>query len=341
MIMQPALKKLLHSTIIPFANRLGAHRLSASSPKLWVLMYHRVLPKNDSRFELEEPGMVVTPETFAMHMSEVKRHFDVISLPEWINLKQQSLPLPRKACVITFDDGWADNYDHAFPVMQAEKIPVTVFAVAEKIGTNFQFWPNIIMALLMGNPSALSEMQKHPLFTKLSQILPKPLKSIDREYVAAYISQLKQFSDSEIFTALYDIQWRSLLNVAMPNALMSWEQLMNMQQSGLITIGSHTCNHKRLTVALSEEELVHEIIASKKIIETQLSSKVDLFCFPNGDYCPRALELVKDNYLAAVTTQKGIVNANSRTNYELTRIGVHEEISHSRQLFGARLAGWL
>jgi peptidoglycan/xylan/chitin deacetylase (PgdA/CDA1 family) len=339
--MKPALKQLLKSTAATFAHRLGAHRQSSSSPKLWILMYHRILPQNDKRFELEEPGMVVTPDTFAMHMNEVKRHFDVISLPEWVSLKQQNLPLPRKACAITFDDGWADNYEHAFPVIQAEKIPTTVFAVAEKIGTNFQFWPNIVMALLMGNPLALSEMQQHPLFAKLSQILPNPLKPIDREYVAAYIFQLKQFSDSEIFTALYDIQWRSLLNIAMPNALMSWEQLMKMQQSGLVTIGSHTCSHKRLTDALSEEELVHEVIVSKKIIETQLSSKVDLFCFPNGDYCSRALELVKENYIAAVTTQKGIVTANTRSNYELTRIGVHEEISNSRRLFGARLAGWL
>ncbi|MES2822428.1 MAG: polysaccharide deacetylase family protein [Pseudomonadota bacterium] len=339
--MKPALKQLLKSTAATFAHRLGAHRRSSSSPKLWILMYHRILPQNDKRFELEEPGMVVTPATFAMHMNEVKRHFDVISLPEWVSLKQQNLPLPRKACAITFDDGWADNYEHAFPIIQAEKIPATVFAVAEKIGTNFQFWPNIVMALLMSNSSALHEMQQHPLFAKLSQILPKPLKPIDREYVATYIFQLKQFSDTEIFIALYDIQWRSLLNIAIPNALMTWEQLIKMQQSGLVSIGSHTCNHKRLTDALSEDELVHEVIASKKIIETQLSSKVDLFCFPNGDYCSKALELVKENYLAAVTTQKGIVTANSLSNYELTRIGVHEEISNSRRLFGARLAGWL
>ncbi len=339
--MKPALKQLLKTTAATFANRLGAHRQSSSTPKLWILMYHRILPKQDRRFALEEPGMVVTPDTFAMHMNEVKRHFDVISLPEWVRLKQQNLPLPRKACAITFDDGWADNYEYAFPIIQAEKIPATIFAVAEKIGTDFQFWPNIIMALLLSNPSALSAMQKHPLFAKLAQMSPIPSKLIDREYVAVYISQLKQFSDSEIFTALYDIEWRALLNVAMPNALMSWEQLIMMQQSGLVTIGSHTCNHKRLTVAVSDEELVHEIALSKTIIETRLSSVVDLFCFPNGDYSPRALELVGNNYLAAVTTKKGIVTANTCSNYELTRIGVHEEVSNSRRLFGARLAGWL
>ena len=340
-MMKPALKQLLKSSLATLANRLGAHRQSVSTPKLWILMYHRILPKNDKRFALEEPGMVVTPETFSMHISEVKRHFDIISLPEWVKLKQQNLPLPRKACAITFDDGWADNYEYAFPIIQAEKIPVTVFVVAEKIGTDFQFWPNIIMALLMSNVSALSAMQNHPLFAKVTQKSPTLSAPIDREYVAAYIAQLKQFSDSEIFTALYDIKWRTLLNVAMPNALMSWEQLLTMQQSGLVAIGSHTCNHKRLMTALSDEELAHEIIASKTIIETQLSSTVDLFCFPNGDYSPPALELVKNNYLAAVTTKKGIVTASSCSNYELTRIGIHEEVSHSRRMFGARLAAWL
>jgi len=303
-------------------------------------MYHRVLPASDKRFALEEPGMIVTPETFAMHMRELKRHFDVMDLGEWVKLKQQNLPLPRKACAITFDDGWADNYEYAFPILKAEKIPATLFAVAEKIGTDFQFWPNIITALLF-TEGAHNAMQRHPLFAQVFKQHAIPAKVVDREYAAAYIGHLKQFSDQAIFTALTDIAWRSLLAVELANALMSWEQLITMKQSGLVNIGSHTCNHKRLTSSLSEDELRHEIIQSKIIIENRLSSTVDLFCFPNGDYSPQALELVQQTYAAAVTTQRGIVKANSCNNHELTRVGMHDEISNSRKLLGARLSGWL
>lgn len=338
--MKPQLKRFFKSAASTLAACAGPHRQPSPAAKLWVLMYHRVLPKGDQRFALEEPGMLVTPETFAMHMREIKRHFDVIDLPEWVKLKQQNLPVPRKACAITFDDGWADNYEYAFPILKAEKVPATLFAVAEKIGTDFQFWPNIITALLFNADARLS-LQKHSLFAQIFTLQPVRSTFVDREYAAAYIAKLKQFSDRAIFAALEDIAWRSLLAPGSSNALMSWEQLTAMQQSGLVSIGSHTCNHKRLTDALSEDEMQHEIIESKTIIENRLSSTVDLFCFPNGDYSSRALELVQQTYAAAVTTQRGIVKANACNLHELTRVGVHDEISYTPRLFSARLSGWI
>ncbi len=76
-------------------------------------------------------------------------------------------------------------------------------------------------------------------------------------------------------------------------------------------------------------------------MEQQLAAPINLFCFPNGDYNDETLELVQDTYCAAVTTKQGIVDAERCRIHELTRIGIHEEISNSRQLFGARLSGWL
>lgn len=339
--MKKAAKQLLKSAAVSLASYAGPHRQGAQKPKLWVLMYHRVLPMSDRRFKLEEPGMIVTPETFALHLREIKRHFDVIDLADWVKLKQNNLPLPKKACAITFDDGWADNYEYALPILQAEKVPATLFAVAEKIGTDFQFWPNIIMALLLGNTEIPQAMQRDPLFSKIFQALPVKATLIGREYAAAYISQLKQFSDYDIFNALNAINWRSLLDEALPNALMSWGQLITMKESGWVNVGSHTCSHKRLTAALSDQELIHEITESKKMLENKLSSNVDLFCFPNGDYNPRALELVQQNYTAAVTTKRGIIEADNCAIHELTRIGIHDEVSNSKKLFGSRLSGWL
>jgi len=337
--MKTQLKRLLKTTAVRFASRFGAHTRAQTEPKLWVLMYHRVLPKHDFRYNLEEPGMIVTPDTFSMHIQEINRHFDVISLNEWVKLKQQGLPLPAKACAVTFDDGWADNYEYAFPILKATKTPATLFAVAEKIGTDFQFWPNIVLALLLNDLRA--KMDLHPLFAKVTGLMAELHTSINREYAAAYIAQLKGYSDSDIFSALSEINSAELLAGKLPHALMSWEQLTEMQTSGLVDIGSHTCNHKRLSTTLSNDELHHEIRDSKLLLEEKLASPIDLFCFPNGDYNNEVLNLVKNNYLAAVTTKRGIVTANSSLNHELTRIGLHEEVSHSRQLFGARLSGWL
>jgi peptidoglycan/xylan/chitin deacetylase (PgdA/CDA1 family) len=332
------IKPLFKAAAAGFADKFGPHRSHQANPKLWVLMYHRILPREDVRFNLEEPGMIVTPDTFSMHMQEIKRHFDVISLSEWINLKQQDLPLPEKACTITFDDGWADNFEYALPILKSTDTPATLFAVAEKIGTDFQFWPNSILALLLNGFA--DEMNRHPLFAKVSEALSEH-KTLDREYAAAYIYRLKSFSDEAIFSALQDIESTKLLEGKLPKALMSWEQLHAMRSSGLTVIGSHTCSHKRLTVDLDAKQMQYEIENSRKILEQQLNTQVDLFCFPNGDYNQAALHLVQDTYKAAVTTRRGINDAQACTAHELTRIGIHEEISSSPRLFGARLSGWL
>ena len=337
--MKSQLKRVLKATVVSIANRFGAHKRTQAESKLWILMYHRILPKQDFRYNLEEPGMIVTPDTFAMHMQEIKRHFDVVSLNEWVKLKQQGLPLPAKACAVTFDDGWADNYDYAFPILKATNTPATLFAVAERIGTDFQFWPNIILALLLNDLRA--ELDRHQLFAKVTTLLATSHTIINREYAAAYIAQLKSYSDNDIFSALAEINSSNLLAGKLPHALMSWEQLIEMRDSGLVEIGSHTCNHKRLSASLSSDQLEHEIKDSKLLLEEKLVSPITLFCFPNGDYNRETLELVKNNYVAAVTTKRGIVSASSSLNHELTRIGLHEEVSHSRQLLGARLSGWL
>lgn len=329
-------KRLLKSTATSIASRYGMHHRALDQPHLWVLMYHRILPENDPRFITEEPGMVVTPDTFDMHLREAKKIFDIVSLKEWVAHKQAGNKLPRKACVITFDDGWLDNYQFALPILKQHQVPATLFAVAEKIGTDFQFWPNIVLWLLFNN--RLAAMQSHALF---GNCITEKNPAINREFAASCIARLKQFSDKEIFSALAEInQGNHLLN-DMPRALMNWDELKSMQASGLVDIGSHTCSHKRLTDRLTVTELEYEINNSKTILENQLDQKIDLFCFPNGDYNQTALELVKASYTAAVTTQKGIVSNNNFSLHELKRIGLHEQVSSTPREFGARLSGMM
>lgn len=336
--MKHSLKRIIKPAAISFASQFGPHN-RPQQDTLWVLMYHRILPRCDSRFLQEEPGMLVTPDSFAMHLKEIKRHFDVMFLSDWVKAKAKGEKLPAKACTITFDDGWLDNFEYALPALKAEAMPATLFAVADKIGTDFQFWPNIISILLLNN--AGTKLAEHPLFERFADDLRTANKHSSRDHIAHIIHQLKQLSDETIFSTLKDIEWQSLCPPELPPALMNWEQLKIMQDSGLVEIGSHTCSHRRLTNALPTEDLRHEIVTSKQILQEKLCKPIDLFCFPNGDYNSEALELVKANYMAAVTTRRGINRPENFNIHELTRIGVHDEVSHTSRLFRARLSGWM
>lgn len=330
------IKRFAKSTLSRLAYHYGQHRRYNHEPQLWILMYHRVLPIDDPRYQSEEPGMVVTPETFEMHLQEIKRYFTIMRLQDWVDAKATEQKLPPKTCVVTFDDGWLDNFEFALPLLKKHQVPATLFAVAEKIDTSFQFWPNLVMWLLFNGGSTL--LQQDPL---LGKAYPENKRIIDREFAAEYIGKLKAFSDQAIFSALDSIKSKTNLLDSAPRALMNWDELKQMRSSGWVDIGSHTCNHKRLTHHLDTQDLQHEIVESKQLLEAKLSQKINLFCFPNGDYNQAALDIVKSTYRAAVTTQKGIVSNNNFSLHELKRIGLHQEVSSTKRDFGARLSGMM
>lgn len=317
-----------------FAARCGPHRMGSQEPQLWILMYHRILPKTDPRYALEEPGMIVEPETFKLQLQQLKRLFTIVDLNEWLEAKTSNSELPSRACAITFDDGWLDNYEYAFPILKQENIRATLFAVSDMIGTNRQFWPNQLSHLLQNDPNDLMEMDW------LRPYLISGEPPSNRESLARIINELKHFPDNQLSDWLDSAQNLFTQQQTKP-ALMNWEQLREMADSGLVTVGSHTCNHFRLREDLPLEVLEAELSESKKKLEAELSREISLFCYPNGDLCEAALKRITEIYKAAVTTQTGINSSSEFNPYQLSRIGIHEDRSNSPRKFQSRLSTWL
>ena len=73
------------------------------------------------------------------NFSYLKRHYNIISLNDYLSAVKNGTPLPHKAIVITFDDGHISNYD-MLPVIKRLQIPVTIFLCSDIVGTLKHFW---------------------------------------------------------------------------------------------------------------------------------------------------------------------------------------------------------
>lgn len=299
-------------------------------------MYHRVITNETAQADNEEPGMYVTPETFARHMQWLQQLMPIMRLSEWFETPTEQLP--RRAAVVTFDDGWHDNYHNALPILQQHQIPATVFLVSHHIGTNRAFWPNRL-ALVLDRLAGLEDWPTSTNWLNLENN-PESRKSLrDNEFKSRVIGALKPQADTAIIEKLEVLESDLGMASGETRSLLNWDEVKTMQASGLIDFGSHTCHHIRLNDNISPELIEQEITESIHKIESHTHRTPETFCFPNGDRSSFADKVVADNFSIAVTTKKGINESGCRAT-ELCRIGFHEDISKTQTEFLARLANW-
>ncbi len=336
------IKKIIKRALRVLIARLGPGRLNFSFKKrLVILTYHRILPSNHADINYEQAGMYVCPETFKMHMQVLKKNYAIMHLSEWIHKNKNNETLPDITFAITFDDGWKDNYEYAFPVLRELGIPATVFLVSDYLGSQYRFWPNRLSYLLkninIGTSLNLTEYSWLKLLNLTFKI--DDISLLDSTQIDEIIEQCKDKPDSTILTYLEAMENISSLAYADSGTnILSHAELKEMISGGVFQIGSHTCRHMRLLDTLSETQMENEIIHSKLMLEEISGQQVELFCYPNGDFTNAAVSCVRGNYTSAVTTEFGW-NDSASDPYLLRRIGLHEDISNDEIAFVARISG--
>lgn len=346
MTIKPLIKSLITSVLARVATlTLRQHRYD-----LLIVTYHRVLPGNDPRLLKEQPGMYVHPDVFDMHLYVLKKYFDIIDLNTlFIDAPLSSSPKSKPRCAITFDDGWLDNYQHAFPLLLKHRVPATIFLVSELVGSSKDFWPGQLASLLNQVAQQEPDAFNDSVFNWLKCLNTPNIKYAfgatppTQNEIDQIISACKVYSEVFIYQNLNAVKKHLKsrgLTLSEERVLLNQNEIVEMHQSGLISFGSHTANHIRLSDEIDSDMIASEIAGSQHTLRQLIGGDINLFCYPNGDYGDKALACVKQYYKAAVTTQKGW-NTPTNDPYQLKRIHLHNDIAATQAQFLSRIRGWM
>lgn len=335
------------SVLASFLQFAGIHSWKLeqySRDKIAVLMYHRVIPTMEMGHAVQA-GMVVEPDTLDLHLRYLRDRFEIVPLSYLALGKHSDAHVLRHKplCVLTFDDGWYDFYKYAYPILKMHEAPATVFLPTDFIGTDRWFWTDRVGHLL----DRVEQSREGTISASvIRDHLLKELMRISGTYemkLEEAIALLKPYRIVKIEKVLSELSTAlGVDSTPSSRAFLSWEEVQEMSRSGLVCFGSHTAGHPLLTT-LTDEEAQHELrksmdaLIDHKVADTNFIS----FSYPNGNFSERLSEMVREaGYHLAVTTQYGWHRQGANP-YTINRISVHQDISSTVAMFGARIVNLL
>lgn len=333
--------KSLIATILYLSGFLHLIAIFRLKNKAIVLMYHRVLSKEDFTDSPTTSGIIVTKNTFQKHVQFLVKHFNIVDYKNFNNSLKNNIPFKSKTCLITFDDGWSDNFSDAMPILTAHNCPALIFLPTDYVGTGKQFWQERLTALLQ------TALKNKPATNNLlndikSKYNPDKVETKSAHDVRQLVSSLKGQPEIKIRALISNIETElEGLRIPPPNnandGFIDWEQAKLMAQS-VFTIGSHAVSH-RLLDRLDTKDLRFELNNSKEILESKLSTSVTTIAYPNGNHSETTKSATKKaGYQTGFSTNPGYVTNNSDL-YSINRINMHEMATYSIPLLYTRILG--
>jgi peptidoglycan/xylan/chitin deacetylase (PgdA/CDA1 family) len=273
-----------------------------------ILCYHRV-----TNLGSDPQLLSVTPQHFAEHLEVLRGCSRISRLQDWQSDRYRSRPFGRRAVVITFDDGYADNFWEALPLLQAAECPATIFVTAGKLDDDREFWWDELERVFLTSqrlPDELSlQIGSHryiwridPLTGQEGDVLHWDV-SLKREPTLRQVAYLelgkllRRQDELERARILEDLcLWAGLQRAGrLSHRPLKTSELCALASDPLIEIGAHTVSHPSLgCVAPSVQHL--EIEKSKSLLQDVAGRPVCSFSYPfggRGDYNADTIALVR------------------------------------------------
>lgn len=245
-------------------------------PAALVLIYHRVAP-----LESDPQLLNVSPDNFNEQVSWLKQNTTLLGIEEFTYLKTNFKKFPKRASIITFDDGYYDNCQFARPILESNNAQGLFYITTSNLNTQKELWWDELERIFLTTENLPTELQVNVAGTS-HQFSTSSEKELLDVYHAFHPLLKWQKSDKREETLDFLRHWAGLNENGRPShRLMNWGELAVMAQSKAVEIGAHTHTHAPVSVFTPAEQY-KDILESKKILEDFLKRKMIHFSFPFG-----------------------------------------------------------
>lgn len=324
----------------------GAHRFMR--PVLGgvgaILMLHHVRP---ARLDGFQPNRLleITPDFLEHVVGRLARmKVDFVSLDE-VYRRLSERDFRRRFVAFTFDDGYRDNKDYAYPILKRHGIPFAVYVPTSFPDRLGELWWAALEAVIAHNDKLVLEMDGRDCRIDCATTAEK-----SEAFALLYCWLRRMPTDAQMLDAVRELTARYRVDVAAicDSLCMSWEEIGALAADPLVTIGAHTVNHVMLakacdTVARSELKM------GSAVLEAALGVAPRHLAYPYGDATaagPREFSIAAElGFKTAVTTRPGVLfPEHAETLTALPRISINGEFQRGRYVdvlvSGAGTALW-
>lgn len=264
-------------------------------PAICVLYYHRIC-----NLSLDTWRLAVSPNVFEEHIKWLKKKFQILSIEDdWAQVKRPSI-------VITFDDGYADIFYEALPILEKYSVPATIFVSTGNIDQKMEFWWDMLEQIFFCNRNLPD------IFSYGGNLFSLRTNNERKATCYALHSCLKAMTSEERESTLREMAslLQSQISFRDTHRVLTKNELRKIDESPFVTIGGHTVSHPVLAVEsiLKQRE---EIEKSTEYLTRTLEHVIDVFSYPFGgvtDYTEETRKIACEcGYQKIVTTKFGLV----------------------------------
>jgi peptidoglycan/xylan/chitin deacetylase (PgdA/CDA1 family) len=301
---------------------------AAMRPGLVALTYHRIAEPGMNPFY--DPVISATPDAFRAQVEWLRRRFRILSLPELVAGLESGSCGREPSALLTFDDGYRDNFEVAVPILRECGVPATFFLPTAFLeAPRLPWWDHVAYVI--------KQTQARRLVLERSPDGGAPPIALDLETMprsASILTVIRAFLDATIADGpwfLDQLAARAAVAVDSPSLardlFTSWDQVRRLTASapGVLTIGSHGHSHQKLA-GLDGQSQRLELIESKRILESRLQCAVTTLAYPYGwpgTYTAETKALAAEaGYRLAFAAREGVNRPDSLDRYEILRLGV-------------------